>query len=73
MDKLKVEEVESELELLGITAVEDLLQDNVKKCITEFREAGVKTWILTGDKDATAKQIGLSCGVLHPDRKVVEF
>ena len=30
-------------------------------------------WILTGDKDATAHQIGLSCGVLSPDREVYKI
>jgi magnesium-transporting ATPase (P-type) len=39
---------------LGVTGVEDLLQDDVKKCIVDFKEAGMRVWILTGDKDATA-------------------
>jgi len=55
---------------LGITGVEDLLQDEVKSCIVDFKEAGCKVWILTGDKGATAMQIGISCGVLSPQRQV---
>jgi P-type E1-E2 ATPase len=43
----------------------------VKKCIVDFKEAGMRVWILTGDKDATANQIGISCGVLSPNRQIV--
>ena len=34
--------------------MEDLLQDNVKECITNFKEAGMNVWMLTGDKGETA-------------------
>lgn len=61
------------LTLLGVTGVEDLLQDNAAKCVTEMREGGCQVWILTGDKDATAKEIGITCGVLSPDRNLVEI
>jgi len=54
-----------------VTAVEDLLQDDVKKCITSFRDANIRVWILTGDKGSTARQIGISCGVLSNDRQIV--
>jgi magnesium-transporting ATPase (P-type) len=57
------EQIECNLNLLGITAVEDLLQDDVAKCIEEFRIAGIKVWMLTGDKGETAKEIGKSCGL----------
>jgi len=50
---------------VGITAVEDLLQDNVKSCIQDFMEADIKVWMLTGDKGATAKQIGYTCGIFE--------
>jgi magnesium-transporting ATPase (P-type) len=43
--------------------MEDLLQDNVKACISDFREAGIKVWMLTGDKGDTAHQIAYSCGL----------
>ena len=62
---LKVEEVESDLTLLGATAMEDLLQENVSECITDFRRAGIKVWMLTGDKGLTAKNIGYTCGILR--------
>ena len=48
--------------------MEDLLQDNVKNCISDFREAGIKVWMLTGDKGDTAHQIAYSCGLYaHED------
>ena len=56
---------EEKYALVGITGVEDLLQDNVKKCITEFMDANIKVWMLTGDKGATAKNIGKTCGILE--------
>jgi len=49
---------------LGATGIEDLLQDDVKKCIEDFKLAGIKVWMLTGDKGLTAKQIGMSCGIV---------
>lgn len=33
----------------------------------------MRVWILTGDKDATANQIGISCGVLSPNRQIVQI
>ena len=51
-------ELERELSLLGATGVEDMLQEDVQKCISDFQEAGVRTWIVTGDKNSTAKCIG---------------
>mmetsp|Transcript_36704 Transcript_36704/g.56268 ORF Transcript_36704/g.56268 Transcript_36704/m.56268 type:complete len:82 (-) Transcript_36704:323-568(-) len=47
--------VESDYILLGVTGVEDLLQDNVKECIQNFMRAQIKVWMLTGDKGETAK------------------
>lgn len=43
--------------------MEDLLQEDVKKCITDFHDAGIRTWIVTGDKNSTARSIGHTSGV----------
>ena len=67
------EDVECGYELLGITAVEDLLQDNVAKCIQDFMKANIKVWMLTGDKGATAQQIGKTCGIFDRDMQIFEF
>merc|ERR1719469_1824696 len=65
---LPVAEIECDLTLLAATAVEDLLQENVKECIVDFRQAGISVWMLTGDKGLTAKEIGVSCGLIPPER-----
>ena len=44
------EEVESDMQLLGVTAIEDKLQDGVPKSIANLQSAGIKIWVLTGDK-----------------------
>jgi len=33
-------------------------------------EADIKVWMLTGDKGATAKNIGLTCGILDKSMKI---
>ena len=57
------DENEYAINLLGVTGVEDKLQDDVEKCIKDFRVAGIKVWMLTGDKGETALEIGLRCGM----------
>jgi phospholipid-transporting ATPase len=56
--------IECNLNLLGATGIEDKLQDGVPEAIESLREAGVKVWVLTGDKQETAISIGLSCKLL---------
>lgn len=65
-----VEKTECDLTVLAATAVEDLLQERVKECIEDFRGAGIGVWMLTGDKGLTAKEIGVSCGLLPEVSKV---
>ncbi|KAM0786043.1 hypothetical protein ACM66B_006856 [Microbotryomycetes sp. NB124-2] len=52
--------LERDLELLGVTGVEDKLQDDVKMTIELLRNAGIKIWMLTGDKIETATCIAIS-------------
>lgn len=61
-----VEGIENELTFLGVTGLEDLLQDNAAQCIRDFREAKMKVWMLTGDKEETAQNISISCGIIDP-------
>lgn len=42
--------LESEMELLGITGVEDKLQENVCQTLENLKNAGIQIWMLTGDK-----------------------
>jgi phospholipid-transporting ATPase len=44
------EQVERNLRLLGCTAIEDKLQEGVPECIKTLAEAGIRLWVLTGDK-----------------------
>ncbi|KAL6010963.1 putative phospholipid-transporting ATPase 8 [Asimina triloba] len=53
------EKIEKDLILLGVTAVEDKLQKGVPECIDKLAQAGIKIWVLTGDKMETAINIGL--------------
>ncbi|XP_058803142.1 phospholipid-transporting ATPase ID isoform X4 [Phymastichus coffea] len=65
-DKLDAiyEEIEKDMTLLGATAIEDKLQDGVPQTIANLGLAGIKLWVLTGDKQETAINIGYSCQLL---------
>lgn len=65
-DKMEAvaDSIERELILLGGTAIEDRLQDGVPDAISLLGEAGIKLWVLTGDKVETAINIGFSCNLL---------
>ncbi|XP_046820654.1 phospholipid-transporting ATPase IF-like isoform X3 [Vespa crabro] len=56
------EEMESGLTLLGVTAVEDRLQEGVEETLECLKVAGIKVWVLTGDKAETAENIAFLCG-----------
>ncbi|GJJ73727.1 phospholipid-translocating ATPase [Entomortierella parvispora] len=58
------EEMERDLILLGGTGIEDRLQDGVPETIRLLKRAGIKVWMLTGDKMETAISIGVSTGLL---------
>lgn len=58
------ESIERNLELTGATAIEDKLQAGVPDAIERFRRAGIKMWMLTGDKRETAINIGHSCRLI---------
>lgn len=57
-------EMERDLELVGATAIEDKLQDGVVQTISALRNAGIKIWVLTGDKVDTAISISMSAALL---------
>lgn len=56
--------LERDLTLVGCTGIDDKLQPAVPNVIEELRHAGIKVWVLTGDKLETAVSIGHSCHVL---------
>lgn len=63
-------EIEQNMELLGITAIEDKLQDEVPEVIADLAKAGIVLWMLTGDKEETAINIGRSCNLVLTDTKL---
>ncbi|KFQ24877.1 putative phospholipid-transporting ATPase ID, partial [Mesitornis unicolor] len=65
------EEIEKDLMLLGATAIEDKLQDGVPQTIETLAKANIKIWVLTGDKQETAVNIGYSCNLLNDDMEDV--
>ncbi|KAF2669313.1 phospholipid-translocating P-type ATPase [Microthyrium microscopicum] len=72
-DKLDVvaDKIERDLLLIGGTAIEDRLQDGVPAAIQLLGDAGIKLWVLTGDKVETAINIGFSCNLLNNDMDLI--
>ena len=64
---------EKDLTLLGCTGLEDKLQDEVAECIKDFKDAGIKVWMLTGDSGPTASSIARICGIFQNDENVSSF
>ena len=71
----KVEEIQSRIEtnltLLGATAIEDKLQDGVPDAISDLKRAGIKVWVATGDKLETAVAIGYTTHLLVNDTNLI--
>ncbi|KAI9803259.1 MAG: hypothetical protein M1825_002050 [Sarcosagium campestre] len=59
--------IEHDLTFLGATAIEDRLQDGVPDTIHTLQSAGIKVWVLTGDRQETAINIGMSCKLISED------
>lgn len=59
--------METELEMVGASAIEDKLQDDVPETIAKIMRGGIKLWVLTGDKQETAINIGYSCRLLKSE------
>ncbi|XP_040013962.1 phospholipid-transporting ATPase IC [Xiphias gladius] len=64
------EQIESNLMLIGATAIEDKLQDGVPETIAKLAKADIKIWVLTGDKKETAENIGYSCSLLTGNMQI---
>ena len=70
---LMIEKIEGNALLLGVSALEDKLQERVKYDIEDFIEAGINFWMITGDKMDTAETIGYSCGIISEDSEVYKI
>ncbi|KAL2505179.1 putative phospholipid-transporting ATPase 8 [Abeliophyllum distichum] len=65
------DKIERDLILLGATAVEDKLQKGVPECIEKLAYAGIRIWVITGDKMDTSINIGYACSLLREDMKQI--
>ena len=61
------------MEILGISAIEDRLQDSTADTIATLRAAGIKMWVLTGDMTLTAITIGYSSRLLKPGQQLLKY
>jgi phospholipid-transporting ATPase len=63
--------IERDFTFLGATAIEDKLQDGVPDTIHTLQTAGIKIWVLTGDRQETAINIGMSCKLISEDMSLL--
>ena len=64
--------IEKDMYLLGCSAIDDKLQDEVPETIEYLLNCGIKLWVLTGDKRETAVNIARSCRLFSPQMHVME-
>ncbi|XP_072913862.1 phospholipid-transporting ATPase 11C isoform X3 [Hemitrygon akajei] len=67
------ESIESDLHIIGATAVEDKLQEQAAETIEALHSAGMKVWVLTGDKMETAMATCFACRLFHTNMKLLEL
>lgn len=68
-----IETLEHDMELLCVTGVEDKLQDNVRQTLETLHNAGIKIWMLTGDKLETATCIAKSSKLISRNDDIYIF
>ncbi|KAF8822036.1 putative proton ATPase, partial [Cardiosporidium cionae] len=57
--------IESGLNIIGCTGIEDSLQNFVPDVIQNLKDAGIKIWMLTGDRMETAENIARSINLTN--------
>ncbi|XP_018417757.1 PREDICTED: probable phospholipid-transporting ATPase IH [Nanorana parkeri] len=67
------EQIEQNLILLGATAVEDRLQEKAADTIESLQKAGIKVWVLTGDKMETAAATCYACKLFRRTTQLLEL
>lgn len=68
-----IDQLETEMYVIGATAVLDRLQDEVPETIRDLIRANIKVWMLTGDKMETAENIARSCNLIQPSFEVLKY
>ncbi|XP_019718866.1 phospholipid-transporting ATPase IG isoform X3 [Hippocampus comes] len=66
-------EVETGMSLIGATAVEDRLQEEAAETMQALQGAGIKIWVLTGDKMETAKSTCFACRLFQMTTELLEL
>ena len=67
------DELEDGIELLGVSAIEDELQNDVEETINKFVSIGIKVCMLTGDKYETAKSIASNCNLITKNMNCINL
>uniref|UniRef100_A0A8B9BPY3 Phospholipid-transporting ATPase n=1 Tax=Anser brachyrhynchus TaxID=132585 RepID=A0A8B9BPY3_9AVES len=67
------EKIERDFILLGATAVEDRLQEKAADTIEALQKAGIKVWVLTGDKMETAAATCYACKLFRRNTQILEL
>ena len=67
------DEIESDLIFCGCSAIEDKLQPGVPETIEILMKCGIRIWVLTGDKQDTAEQIGRQCRLIENQMKLIDL
>ena len=65
--------IEKNLELVGCSAIEDKLQEGVPATIELLMNANIRIWVLTGDKEETAIEIGKSCNLIQSNMELIKL
>lgn len=63
--------LEQDMKVVGATAIEDKLQAGVPAAIFSLAQAGIKIWMLTGDKEETAINIGHACRLINDTMRLL--
>uniref|UniRef100_A0A672TC02 Phospholipid-transporting ATPase n=1 Tax=Sinocyclocheilus grahami TaxID=75366 RepID=A0A672TC02_SINGR len=66
-------QVETGMSLIGATAVEDRLQEEAAETMEALQGAGMKVWVLTGDKMETAKSTCYACRLFQRGTELLEL
>lgn len=70
-EKLIADEIEQSLTLIGFAGMIDPPREEAKQAITECKQAGINTVMITGDHKLTAKAIATQLGILTSDEDIV--
>ncbi|XP_073214511.1 phospholipid-transporting ATPase IG isoform X5 [Lepidochelys kempii] len=67
------DDIETDMHLIGATAVEDRLQEHAAETIEALQTAGMKVWVLTGDKMETAKSTCYASRLFQTNTELLEL